>query len=51
MLLYILVCISLLLILDTSGESNRSVSIVSEYDSQTGMLKRVFLEFNASVSM
>ena len=47
----ILVCISLLLILDTSGESNRSVSIVSEYDSQTGTLKRVFLEFNALVSM
>ena len=41
----------LLPILDTSGESNGSVSIVSEYDSQTEMLERVFLEFNASVSV
>ena len=46
-----LVCILLLLILDTSRESNGSVSIVSEYDSQTETLKRVFLEFNASVSV
>ena len=46
-----LVCILLLLILDTSGESNGSVSIVSEYDSLTETLKRVFLEFNASVSV
>ena len=46
-----LVCILLLQILDTSGESNGNVSIVSEYDSQTEMLKRVLLEFNASVSV
>ena len=46
-----LICILLFQILDTSGESNGNVSIVSEYDSQTETLKRVFLEFNASVSV